>query len=493
MRHAHSSVPRAGLDCATNVRHFERARLLWQNDEIDAADRLLSQILAAQPGYLDAALLHARLLQGQGRLDAASGAIDNLCRNANLDAANFLRCIQFVRQCQRQPLAARLCELAFARAVVTADLHALCGMIHRELGQFDAARHQFQQALDAGVDLNAWFVLGALASIQRYEDAAHPDFERLHAHFHDVNFSERARAASAFGLAKACDDIGDYARAASTLRSANVCARAAQPWRRIDWDRWVDQRVQPGRAIAPSSADGDGRFAPVFVVGLPRSGTTLTALQFAGHADVRVRGELPHIPYIASRLDASGRSKDPAALHEAARLYAAHMRQDDAPARWHLDGNQMNFRHLDLIARLFPQARVIHCVRERRDAALSQWSQFFAHDDCAFANRWEDIAAFCAGHDRLMRHWAEQLDLPIHTVVYEDLIADPARARTGLEQFLGLSAQPVHDRNGRPGHAVTSSSVWQARQPIHGASVGRWKNYRPYVPELVAIANGWPT
>src|SRR5678815_2436748 len=101
----------------------------------------------------------------------------------------------------------------------------------------------------------------------------------------------------------------------------------------------------------------------------------------------------------------------------------------------------MNFRQLDLIASLFRRARVIRCVRNRRDTALSIWSQYFANSACAFANDLDDIAAFCAGHDRLMQHWKNTLDLPIHTVAYEDMVEHGEDAAEQLRKFVGLPAK----------------------------------------------------
>jgi hypothetical protein len=220
------------------------------------------------------------------------------------------------------------------------------------------------------------------------------------------------------------------------------------------------------------------------VVGLPRSGTTLTAVQLARHAGVRDRGELPHIPYIADRLEASGRIHDPEALREAANLYSAHLRQDDAPARWYVDNNQLNFRHLDLIARLFPQARVVHCVRDRRDTALSIWSQYFANAACAFANDLHDIAAFSAGHDRLMQHWKQTLDLPIHTVGYEDMVEHSEDVSEQLRKFVGLPAMAAGRERPARAQVITSASMWQARQPVYRSSIARWRAYAPFMPEL---------
>jgi tetratricopeptide (TPR) repeat protein len=461
---------------------FRAAQALWQEGQVESTRRLLEEILAQQPGHADAATLLAKLLQSQGLLERASAVMAASCRHLDLDADATLRCAQFIRQSQRQQLAAQLCEEAIARGNATADLHALAGNIYRELGEFDAARRHFLAALQANVDLDLWFVPGALAATQRYASVDHPDVERLIANFHKAEGSPRARAASGFGLAKVYDDVGEYAKAVDVLREANALVRRERPWSGDSWQQWVSARIgeQAGGLRLQTLSD----WTPIFVVGLPRSGTTLTAVQLARHAGVRDRGELPHIPYIADRLEASGRARDPAALREAAELYSAHLRQDDAPARWYVDNNQMNFRHLDLIARLFPRARVIHCVRGRRDTALSIWSQYFANSACAFANDLGDIAAFSAGHDRLMQYWKQHLDLPIHTVAYEDMVEHSEEVSERMRAFLGLPDNASTRETPAPGQVITSASMWQARQPVYRSSIGRWRAYAPFMPEL---------
>src|SRR4029078_7012076 len=139
------------------------------------------------------------------------------CRHLGLDADSTLRCAQLIRQSQPQQVAAQLCEEAIARGNASGDLHALAENIYRELVEFDAARRHFLAALDANVNLDMWFVPGALAATQRYAAVDHPDVERLIAHFHNVQGSPRARAASGFGLSKVFDDVGEYARAVELL------------------------------------------------------------------------------------------------------------------------------------------------------------------------------------------------------------------------------------------------------------------------------------
>ena len=142
----------------------------------------------------------------------------------------------------------------------------------------------------------------------------------------------------------------------------------------------------------------------------------------------------------------------------------------------------MNFRYLHLVDAMFPDARIVVCRRARRDTALSLWSQDFAHVDSAFASDLSDIAHFARGYDRLIAHWRDTLSVPIHVLDYETFVEDPSGTLAALCDFVGLRRQPG-DRIAPA--AIHSASVWQARQPITTASVGRWERYAPFVPGLI--------
>jgi tetratricopeptide (TPR) repeat protein len=465
-----------------DAERLRAAQALWQQGQVAPARAMLEVILARHPTHANAATLLAKLLQGQGQLNAASEVMASLCRHSDMGAAITFRCAQFVQQCQRQRLAATLCDEAFARGSTSAELHVLAGNIAKELGEFESARTHYLAALEAGIDLNAWFVLGALATTRRYDSSADPDFGRFIAHFHDTAYSLHSRATTGFGLAKAYDDLRDYANAAATLREANRLSQQAQPWSRTSWAQWLGTRMQSRLFDQPLQATPD--FVPIFIVGLPRSGTTLAATQLARHPDIRDRGEMPMLNYIANSLQAGNHQHDAGVLREAAELYRKLAVQDDHRVRWYIDQDPNNFRYLDLIAALFPQARIIHCQRSRRDTALSIWSQSFAQAHYGFANDFDDIADFFSGHDRLMQHWQQRIPLPIHRLDYEDMISDPESTLEKLRAFVGVPATAESDETSSSSAAITSASMWQARQPIYRSSVGRWKNYLAYVPEI---------
>ena len=299
----------------------------------------------------------------------------------------------------------------------------------------------------------------------------------------DSRLNDRARAATLFAHAKAFDDIGDYGRAARSLREGHELATKFNPWSRAYWAQSIAAEISSQRPVYDSPRANGA--VPVFIVGLPRTGTTLISELLGRHHQVRNRGELSFLPFVAQMLAESGRAGDPAVLREGAEVYLAQLRQDDTPAHFYVDKNPMNFRYLGLISTLFPNARVIHCKRNRRDTALSIWSQFFAHGDYGFAHTFSDIAAFAEGHDQLMRHWQKTLPMTIHTVDYEALLDHrPKSTLDALYSFLGI-ASAEDTSSSLTMRAITSASMWQARQPLYKRSLGRWRPYAAFVPELV--------
>lgn len=463
---------------------LEAARALWQRNEVAEAEAILREAHGNEPAREDTATLLAEVLRSQGRLSAASQVLHDACRANAFEATLCVRAARFAQQCDRHDIARAICDEALASGGATPGLLLLAGHLARESGDFAAARAHYLAALDAGVDLERNHVLGALAHTRRYVDPADREIARFAAHFADTRCAPRSRASAGFALAKAQDDLGDYAAAANTLRRANAMVRAARPWDAAAWRRFVAARQ--GVPAAPASTTAARDFVPVFVVGMPRTGTTLTATLLVRTIAAHDRGELRALRFIADRLIAGEHLASPAALTEAANLYRALAVQDDEKTTWYVDQDPLNFRYLDVAAAMFPQARVIHLRRDRRDTALSLWSQDFAHPDMAFASEFADMAAFMRGHDDLMQHWKATLRVPVHHLDYEMLVSDPGATIARLRDFIGAPAREPGAGAESFGESapVQSASVWQARQPVYSSSAGRWRHYAPYVPEL---------
>ena len=151
------------------------------------------------------------------------------------------------------------------------------------------------------------------------------------------------------------------------------------------------------------------------------------------------------------------------------------MRHDGPKAHAYIDKNPLNFRFLPLINAVFPQARVIHMIRDGRDSCLSSYFQLFQHPDTDFSNNLDDLVAYYADYRRLVGHW-KQIGGKLLEVRYSDLVENPAQELNRVTDYLGFSRDDAVLETGDQQRAVRTASSWQARQSLYTGSIGRWAN-----------------
>jgi len=463
--------------------HYLRGNALRVSQRYDEAEQDFRKALGRNPAHRQASLSLAFMLREHGRINAAADVALALWRHHRDDAVLALALLDFLRESGAHVQANAIAEEAHAHWPDHARIAAVTGEIALALGDFADARKALRRAveIDPGQS-SAWL---RLSYCQHCEDAADPDLALVETAWNDARLAPQSRICAGFAAGKLRDDLNDFAGASAVLREANALARAASRWNRADWRAAIEQQIA---SRAPPPIAFDANFVPVFVVGLPRSGTTLVATRLARNRAVRDRGELNWIAAMHAHLTSQDALHDASALQTVATLITTQMRRDDAPARCYIDKNPLNFRYLNLIQALFPNARIVHCRRGARDTALSLWSQHFAHPDLGFTYDFSSIADVAGSHDRLMAHWRDTLPLATLDVAYEDLVADPAAQFDRLAEFLDLAEAPVaaNDDIAAP-QVISTASVWQARQPVYTHAVGRWRRYAEFVPELTEL------
>ena len=223
--------------------------------------------------------------------------------------------------------------------------------------------------------------------------------------------------------------------------------------------------------------------SPLFIVGMPRSGTTLLASILSNHRSIATAGELPGIMDFTSRLSQLTGSKLPypqAVKHltpaVATRLindYMQRLRRDFGSNReFAIDKSPLYFRHLGFISMLFPKARIIHCTRHPMAVGLSNYFQRFPlHLDYAFDLK--NIGHFFGEYSRLMEHWRKVLPLKIIEVSYEDMIQDTEKTARQILSIIGLESDERCLAPHTNPYAVETASQWQVRSP---STASLWKN-----------------
>jgi tetratricopeptide (TPR) repeat protein len=246
-------------------------------------------------------------------------------------------------------------------------------------------------------------------------------------------------------------------------------------------------------AVPRASIESD---RPLFIVGMPRSGTSLTEQILASHPDIVGAGELVDIGNYAAELPVRlggnlgfpqcFRNISQQDLNSYAVKYLQRLEQVSDTARVVTDKMPQNFIHLGLIALLFPKSRIIHCRRDPIDTCLSIYFQHFneAHE---YATRLEHIAHYYLDYRRLMDHWKSVLDLPILDVEYQEMVTNLEPVTRRMLEFVDAEWNSACLNFHKSDRFVSTSSYDQVRQPIYTSSVCRWRNYEKHIEPLKEI------
>ncbi|CCQ75601.1 tetratricopeptide repeat-containing sulfotransferase family protein [Magnetospira sp. QH-2] len=283
---------------------------------------------------------------------------------------------------------------------------------------------------------------------------------------------------------------GDQAKAFEYLTRSNAWARQnGQPYLREAEDGFADMMAALFATGIPSGLKDCGHESeqPVFIVGMPRSGTTLVEQVIASHPACGAAGELSEISAIAKAIAGSRtinddfspgfRALDCQSIREFANRYLNKLTVGGEPHhRRIIDKMPSNFKYLGLIASLFPKARIIHCRRHPMATCYSILTQRFnrAHP---YAYAQEDLAHQYRHYERLMAFWESVLPIPIHTVRYEDLVTDPDAEIRSLIKACGLSWDDRCLQFHQTERVVKTASQWQVRQPMYQTSLDHWQHY----------------
>jgi tetratricopeptide (TPR) repeat protein len=439
--------------------HANLGHVLVELRHIEAAAASYGRALALKPDYVEAHVSLGTVLRLQGRAEEAEAS----CRAALAIAPDDVDALSLHGELLADRGEFAAAEAAFARALALNPAFAF--------GYFSIAAHRKMTAADT-----AWLG-GALRLLTQPLPLRHQISLR-------------------YALGKYHDDVGQYAEAFAHFQRANeLSKRYGRAYDRSAMSRRVDATIatftRAGIASLQSHASDSER--PLFVVGMPRSGTSLVEQILASHEAVHGAGELTFWQAAAASLKAAERTADgqPAdgrsaaeRLADIARDYLDRVTALGGGAARVVDKMPANFLHLGLIHAAFPRARIIHLRRDPRDTCLSIYFQHFAAIH-PYATDLADLAHYYGEYARLMAHWRRVL--PPETLLevsYEQLIADPESWSRRLVAFVGLPWDPRCLEFHATRRVVITMSKWQVRQKIHSTSAGRWRHYEPFLGPL---------
>ncbi len=456
------------LDPGDAAAHADLGAALRRSGDLAGAEAACRKAVALDPGHAEARNNLGVVLQARGESAAALAAFRQAAglghppAHANLGGALFV--LDRIEES----------EAAYRRAIELdggfAGAHDGLGVVLLAAGRLDDATVCFRRAtgLDPGL-AEAWYNL-ACAEGGGLTDGEAATVEDLLA---DSGLARSRRIALHFALGEYDDAGGRAERAFAHFKAGNGLRRAELGAFDADGhDRLVERTIETFDAAFFAEREGTGEDSelPVFVVGMPRSGTTLVEHIAASHPAVHGAGEVNWI----AESDVSGGA------------YLERLRALAPGALRVIDKTPFNFLHLGKIATRFPRARIVHCRRQARDLCLSCYFQNFVAP-YPWSTDIADLGRYLGACERLMEHWRAVLPVAFHEVRYEDLVADQERESRRLIEALGLPWDDACLRFHDTRRTVRTASNWQVRRPLYATSVGRWRTYEKWLGALPNI------
>ena len=462
------------VDPAAFLRALDEAAAHVAAGRLDAAAQVYRRLERQAPDDVRAAYSLATIDIRQGRLDRARRRLEAVvAREPGLVAA--WHNLGAVRQGLGDwDAAAEAYGRALALRPEAADTRAVLAVALAALGRGgEAIDHHRVLARDPA---RRWPSLSRIALI---DPAAITDEERraMQAAAADEGEAAETRIGLCFALGEVLEARGRDGEAFDAYAAGNRLKRATLPAAEVASANaaaagYVRDAIGP-QFLAAHAAHGDRSAAPIFVVGMPRSGSTLIEQMLASHPDVQGLGETG----VLSALTVHGYPESAVGLKALAAGYLVGLRERgwDGASRF-VDKTLENYLHVGLITVLFPRAVILHAVREPMDVCFACYRQLFASGNETLYDL-EDIAAEYHRYSGLMTHWAAVVPGRVTDVAYETLVADPEGGARALLEAARLSWDPAVLRfHERPG-AVRTASASQVRRPIYRTSVARWRRH----------------
>jgi tetratricopeptide (TPR) repeat protein len=504
-------------------RQTQLASLLLQAGEVGEATRVLQTATQLAPGHAHAWLLlgHAWLKATPAAPEAAIAALRQAARLAPQQADICIALGTALALAQESDAARAAFEQAVRYAPDNAEARRNLATFHLHANEAAAAIEHYRQALVLCPDApHAWLDLArALAArgdfvtaCSHYAEVIRRWPEHLEAWARWVEHGEAAdwphdRLAEVqaladrkgpdsegwvdlqFALGKRRDRLGDYTGAFQNFARGNQYLARTARFDGAAWAQQVDRLIghYSAGAITALATAGNPDERPVFIVGMPRSGTSLVEQILASHDAVCGGGEREFWPRREARcLDPEAR---PVAtvLHAQTRDYLRELTAlaREGPRRI-TDKMPDNFKRLGLLHAALPQSRIVHVRRHPVDTCLSIFFQNFKGHD--YARSLEDLVAYYRQYQRLMAHWRQVLpSAQFLELEYESLVADQAGETRRLLAFCGLPWSPACLDFQHTDRVVQTASLWQVRQTLHDRSVARWRHYEAQLGPLRAL------
>ena len=461
---------------------------------LEDAENLLVRALQLKPDFYLARLNYAQLLKRREKLGPALAQVNLLLeREPNSFALLVLRSAilsglgDFT---QALPAYEHLLKAFEPRPMVALSYGHALKTVDRIADAVASYRHCLAMRPSFG---DAYWSMANLKTF-RFED---DDISAMRQLIEENAGNEADHFHLCFALGKALDDRGEYAESFRYYKMGNDLKIPLENYSAENTNEYIEASIAH---CTPSLYDakgdcGDPACDPIFIVGLPRSGSTLLEQIIASHSQVDGTKELVEITAISRRLNGKLKATDkalypailadlsPQQLTELGQEYMQRTRVQRGDAAYFTDKSPNNFNHIGMISLILPNAKIIDARRNPMACCFSNFVQLFARGQ-PYTYGLDNIAGYYQAYLRLMDHWDDVLPGKVLRVQYEEVVADIENQVKRILDFLGLELEQNCLDFYKTDRAVMTASSQQVRQPIYTAGLEHWRHFEPYLDEL---------
>jgi tetratricopeptide (TPR) repeat protein len=461
--------------------HSNLGGTLLKLGRLGEAEASYRQAIALKP---DSAEAHSNLggtLLKLGRLDEAEAS----CRQSIALKPDFAEAHNnlggTLQELGRLDEAEASCRQAIALKPDFAEAHSNLGGTLQELGRLDEAEANYTQAIALKPDFaEAHRILTSM----KIFDAQDEQYSKMQELYLDKNISEEQRCHINFGLAKACEDLGDFEQAFAHYSEGNLLRKKL-----LNYD--INQDVELFKQIKfnyprieKNSLESDKlskNLMPIFIVGMPRSGTTLVEQIISSHLQVTGAGELSFATQFGALIARGLSDANNESLLNFRGEYLKKLQNVSNGSFIVTDKMPQNFLYIGLLAAVFPEAKIVHVKRKHAAVCWANYKQYFTSKSIGYCYELCDILTYHKLYENLMEFWGKRLSNRIYNIDYELLTVNQESETRQLIEYLGL----VWDENcllpQNNMRSVATASNLQVRQKVYQGSSEQWKKYELYL------------
>ena len=447
-------------------------------------DNLANRAIDIYPDDINARVLKCRALMAMGQLGPARDQALELASMEISDERHIEVLVTILGGLMEPAAAYPLCRQSVERNPADPRAQRRLALTCRMIGRFDEAQKAAEIAIAANP--HDYEMIGLRSAVS----TATPDNNHIAAMEKLIEAGCRdalGAARVAYALAKENEELGDYARSFKYLDAGSKFKRHTQKYD-LNRDLEIFGLIQKSfsRDNLAGKADGLRTSEPIFILGLPRTGSTLLERILSSHADVYAAGELLHFnTAMSAELQRIGAPADPAGQLskvfecDPARIGASYIertRPFTGHTKHFIDKRPLNFLLIGMISMALPDARIIHVRRTPLDACFAIY-KFLFNDAYPWSYDLDDIARYYIAYRRMMEHWRDALPGRIIDIAYEDIVQDIETETRQLLDQLALPWDPACLRFHDNDTAAMTGSAAQVRKKVYSSSVGRWKDY----------------